>query len=73
MIDWPFVARCVLWIAGAAICIASWSWNRRIFATRITRSGAALFCFGLASVSRWWEAILWVIIGCVPLVRWKRP
>jgi len=68
MIDWFLIARHAVWIIGAAICVASWSWNRRIAVPRI---GVALFCFGLASVSRWWEAAVWVIIGCLSLVRWK--
>jgi len=72
VIDWFFVARSAVWIVGAAVCVASWSWHRRVVASPVSRTGAALFCFGLAGVSRWWEAVLWIIIGCVPLVRWKR-
>jgi len=71
MIDWLLIARHAVWILGAAICVAVFSWQQRIVANAMTRGGAALFCFGVASVSRWWEAVVWVIIGCIPLVRWK--
>ncbi len=68
MIDWWFVVRHAVWITGAAIVVASWSF-RRTLASRYAFVGAAMFCVGMASVSRWWEAVLWV---AVPLVlRWK--
>jgi|GEM_PF-3060313 len=28
MIDWFFVAAHAVWIIGAAVCVASWSWHR---------------------------------------------
>lgn len=71
MIDWFFVARHATWIAGIAIVVTSWSWHRAIVATAITRGGAALACVGIASVTRWWEAVLCLIAGALLWMRWK--
>jgi len=65
--DWWLIARDAVWILGAAICIATWSWHQRLVMNAIARGGAVLFCIGVASVSRWWEAIVWVGIGCLSL------
>jgi hypothetical protein len=68
VIDWWFVARHAVWIIGAAIVVASWSFRRRI-ASRYAFVGATMFCVGMAAVSRWWEAMLWLALPLV--LRWK--
>ena len=74
MIDWWFVARHAVWIIGAAIVVASLSFQRTLSFRRTLVShyafvGAAMFCVGMATVSRWWEAILWLAFPFV--LRWK--
>ena len=68
MIDWWSVARHAVWITGAAIVVASWSF-RRTLVSRYAFVGAAIFCVGMATVSRWWEAVLWLALPIV--LRWK--
>ena len=70
MIDWLFVAGHAVWIAGAATVTAASSWNRGASTTSYALAGAVMFCIGLAAVSRWWVAILWVAAACVPVYRW---
>jgi len=96
VIDWWFVGRNAIWIAGAAVVLSSWSYHHWLAATGVAprpdvfrRSawllasgiGGALFCIGLATLSRWWEAILWAALACasaarawrgLPGARWKR-
>jgi len=72
VIDWLFVARHAVWIAGAAAVTAALSWNRGGVVTPYALAGAAAFCVGLAAVSRWWMAILWVAAACVPVHRWTK-
>lgn len=69
MIDWWLLARHSVWIAGAAIVVAAWSVHRRLISPA-SFVGVTLFCLGMASVSRWWEAPLWIGIPC--LLRWHR-
>jgi uncharacterized membrane protein len=51
VIDWLFVARHTLWIAGAAIALAAWSFGRvegfSPFCRTAMRVGAFLFCIGI--------------------------
>jgi hypothetical protein len=68
MIDWWFVVRHAVWIIGASIVVASWSFQRTLV-SRYAFGGAAMFCVGMATVSRWWEAILWLALPIV--LRWK--
>lgn len=64
MIDWLFVARHALWICGAAIAVAAWSFGRvEGFgpACRVAlRIGALLFCVGFAfATAALWQALIW--------------
>jgi hypothetical protein len=68
VIDWWGVARHAVWIIGAAIVVASWSFQRALI-SRYAFFGAVLFCLGMASVSRWWESVLWITLPFV--LRWK--
>jgi len=72
VIDWLYVARHAVWIAGAALWLASWSWSRVLPHSLWSRIGTLLFCIGMASVSRWWEALLWLGLGLVGFIRWTR-
>jgi dolichyl-phosphate-mannose--protein O-mannosyl transferase len=87
VIDWWLVARNAIWIAGAAIVLASWSYHRWLAATGtapraevfqrpawITASGigAALFCIGFATSGRWWEVVAWAALAVFAVIRaWR--
>jgi hypothetical protein len=67
VIDWTFVARHALWIAGSSVALAAWSYGRIdgftapvLLASRI---GALLFCVGFALVTPLWQAMLWTGIA----------
>lgn len=62
MIDWGLVARHAIWISGAAIVVATWSFRRSFRFSRGTLIGATLFCAGMAAVSFWAIALLWLAI-----------
>ena len=61
MIDLWIVARHALWIAGASIVVAAWSF-RRTLASRYVVTGTTIFCVGMASLGSWWEALLWLAV-----------
>jgi hypothetical protein len=79
LIDWPFVARNALWILGLSIAFAAWSytsWWASAQHVRLRRAldtprfqlpfsaGMVLFCASLAwGATRWWERVLWIILG----------
>ena len=67
MIDWSLVARHALWICGASIALAAWSFGRvEGFSGNcrtIAGAGALLFCTGLALVTPPWQAILWAALA----------
>ena len=51
MIDWLFVLRHALWILGASIVLAAWSFGRvegfHSFCRIAMQTGAFLFCIGI--------------------------
>ena len=61
MIDWLFVIRHALWIAGAAVMVAAWSYDRT--ARAAIAAGALLFCIGLALVMPLWQAVIWAALA----------
>ena len=67
MIDWSLVARHALWISGAAIVLAAWSFGRTEGYTANARAlialGALLFCIGFALVTPLWLAIGWAALA----------
>lgn len=87
MIDWWLVGRNTIWIVGAAIVLASWSYHHWLAATgdapraEVFRRrawvlasgiGAALCCVGFATSGRWWEVIVWAVLALFAAVRaWR--
>lgn len=76
MIDFLFLARSAVWITGAAIVVAAWSRGRvhgRGAGWRVTSAtGAALFCFGFATIRPGWPALPWIALGAIAAARgWR--
>jgi hypothetical protein len=81
LIDWPFVGRNALWILGLSIAFAAWSYTSWWASARRVRlrqaldtsgfqlpfsAGMTIFCASLAwGATRWWERVLWIILGLV--------
>jgi hypothetical protein len=67
VIDWLFVARHALWIVGAAIVLAAWSFGRveglGAGGRTLIRAGALLFCLGFALTTALWQALLWSLLA----------
>jgi len=63
VIDWFLVVRHSLWICGAAIALAAWSFGRverfGPACRAALRVGALLFCIGFAATTPLWQALLW--------------
>ena len=76
MIDWLFVARHALWIAGAAIVLAAWSFGRGenlgSVGRAISRAGVLLFCIGFALTTPLWQALIWSVLAIFAAVEtWR--
>lgn len=87
MIDWWLVGRNAIWIVGAAIVLAAWSYYHWLAATGVTPRaevfqrrgwvlssgiGGSLFCIGFATSGRWWEVIAWALLALFALARaWR--
>ena len=74
MIDWFFVVRHALWILGAAIVLAAWSFGRLEPSNRGVRTaahaGAFLSCAGFALTTPLWQAPIWSVLAIY--VAWHR-
>lgn len=72
MIEWGFVARHALWICGAAVALAAWSFGRvEAFSPTCRaalRLGAALFCIGLGLLTPLWQALIWMALAAFACV-----
>ena len=70
MIDWWMVIAHAVWISGAALVVASWSFRRRL-GSFWDACGTAIFCLGWAATSSWWAAILWLMMPLLLLRRFS--
>ena len=76
MIDWVLVARHSVWIAGAAVVVAAWSFGRTAgfspLCRKILRAGALICCIGFALTTPLWQAILWLGVALLASFKWNR-
>jgi hypothetical protein len=79
LIDWRLVAFSALWILGASILLATFSFGYFVARERRTRTravlrgqgyqvglygGLALFALGMAGgAGTWWEALIWAVLA----------
>jgi hypothetical protein len=72
VIDWLFVVRHAVWILGAAVVVAAWSFGRFSGFTplcrKILRAGALVCCAGFALTTPLWQALLW--FAAAVLIAW---
>lgn len=76
--EWWLVTRNAIWIVGASIVVAAWSYHRaaaiagptpraEVFTSRSWLAwsgiGGLMFCAGMAFSKQWWETALWVLLA----------